>query len=136
MMLLLINILTFHKKMINELEQEKIDELFQKLPEDLQDAIYASETGENAEAICERNKIPELFSFLIDGILSVYIGILPLDKFWEEVGKRIEGKPGTKQILYEIDHFLVMPHRESIEKLYSQANQPATGTVGASQTAT
>ncbi len=117
--------------MITDLTHEQFDELFQKLPEDLQDAIYAGETGENAEAICERNKIPELFSFLIDRILSVYLGILPLDKFLEEVGKRIEGKNGTKQIFYEIDHFLIMPHRESIEKLYSKDTQSPAAPIAA-----
>jgi len=85
--------------MITDLTHEQFDELFQKLPEDLQDAIYAGETGENAEAICERNKIPELFSFLIDRILSVYLGILPLDKFLEEVGKELKEKRNQTNIL-------------------------------------
>lgn len=121
--------------MLNELGQEKIDELFQKLPEDLQDAIYAGETGENAEAICERNKIPELFGFLIDRALSVYLGIMPPDKFWAEVGQRIEGKTGTKQILYEIDHFLIAPHKESIDNLYTQTAQASAATKTATQAA-
>jgi len=75
--------------MLDGMPHEQFNELFKKLPENLQDAIYAEETGQNAEAICERNKIPELFGFLIDRILSVYLGILPLEKF--PVGVRSRG---------------------------------------------
>lgn len=122
-----------YKSMFNELDRKQFSELFQKLPEDLQDAVYAGETGESAEAICERNKIPELFSFLIDRVLSVYLGIMPPDKFWEEVGQRTEGKNGIKQINYEIDHFLIAPHKESIEKIYSGQNTQQSETTTASQ---
>jgi len=114
--------------MLKELDKKQFHELYQKLPEDLQDAIYAEETGLNAEAICERNKIPELFGFLIDSILSVYLGVMPLDKFLAEMGKRIKDKPGERQIMSEIDRFLIVPYKESIAKIYSTANssQPET----------
>lgn len=124
-----------HKSMINELDRKQFNELYLKVPEDLQDAIYAGETGENAEAICERNKMPEIFGFLIDRVLSVYLGIMPLDKFWAEVGQRIEGKTGTKQILYEIDHFLIAPHKESIDNLYTQNAQTSATAEATTQAA-
>jgi len=54
-------------------------------------------------------------------VLSVYLGILPLDKFWKEIEQRFNEKTGIKQTVYEIDHFLIAPYRESIEKLYSPA---------------
>jgi hypothetical protein len=111
--------------MITGIDKKQFDELYNKLPEDLQDAIYASETGENVDAICERNKIPELFAFLIDQILCVYLGILPLDKFMAEVGERTKEKPGAKQIASEIDRFLVFPYKDSISKIYAAA-QPGT----------
>jgi hypothetical protein len=109
--------------MLDGMPHEQFNELFKKLPENLQDAIYAEETGQNAEAICERNKIPELFGFLIDRILSVYLGILPLEKFLEGIGQKIEGKPGAKQILYEIDRFLILPYKEAITQLYAKTEE-------------
>jgi len=114
--------------MIKELDKKQFDELYKKLPENLQDAIYAEETGQNVEEICERNKIPELFGFLIDGILSVYLGVLPLDNFLAAVGEKTANKSGSKQILSEIDHFLIIPFKDSIVKIYSTGStaEPAT----------
>jgi len=113
--------------MIEKLTHEQFGELFKKLPEPLQDALYAQETGENIESICERNKIPEMFDFVNNGVGDVYLGVLSPDKFFADLKKELKGKTGIKQIILEIDNFLFYPYKNSLAKIYQlDAPQPKT----------
>ncbi len=102
-----------------ETDSKKFAEIFKKLPEDLREAVYAQETGEDVEAICDRNKITHHFDYVIDGILSVYTGNLKPDVFFTELEKKLGEGVSTRQIFFEIDKFLIAPYKDSLDKLYS-----------------
>ena len=103
------------------IDQKKFSDVFKNLPEDLRGAVYAQETGEDVEAICDRNKIPEQFDYMIDGILSVYMGSLKPEDFFAGLEKRLEGRVSVKQIELEINKFLISPYKNSLEQLYKSA---------------
>lgn len=111
--------------MIESLPDDKFDELFKKLPGPLQDAIFAPETGEKIQGICDRNKTPELMDFMINGIGDIYLGVLPPDDFFAALEKQMEGKSGVKQVILEINNFLLFPYKDPIEKIYHLQCAPA-----------
>jgi hypothetical protein len=112
--------------MLEKIDHAKFIELYKKLPVDLQDAIYAQETGEKIEGICERNKTPELFDFINNGIGDVYLGVMAPDDFFAALEKELEGKTGIRQIKLEINNFLLFPYKASLEKIYN-LQAPAAG---------
>jgi len=120
--------------MIESLPKDKFHELYMKLPEDLRDAIFAPETGETIEEICVRNKITGSMGFMINGIGDVYLGLLPPADFFSSLEKQLEGTTGIKQIILEIDKFLLFRHKDSLEKIYQSQPLPETpaapGTTG------
>jgi hypothetical protein len=126
--------------MIESLDHAKFYELFKTLPEDLQDALFAPETTEKIEGICARNKIEELEDFLINGIGDVYLGVLSPNDFFDALKKQLKGKTGIRQIILEINNFLLFPYKDSIEKIYHlqcvpPASAPAAPAAAADQTA-
>jgi len=104
--------------MIESLSDEQFQELFKKLPENLQDAIFAPETGEKIEGICQRGKIMGSFDFMINGIGDVYLGVLSPNDFFTALQKELGETAGIKQIVLEINNFLLFPYKDSIEKIY------------------
>lgn len=110
--------------MFDKIDQQKFDELFGKLPENLQDAIYSQTNSENIRAICERNKISELLDFMVRGIENVYLGMLSPNDFFAALKTELKGKNGVGQIITEINNFLLFPYKESIEKIYNLQCQP------------
>ncbi|MFZ3074344.1 MAG: hypothetical protein WA093_04445, partial [Minisyncoccales bacterium] len=115
-----------------QIDEAKFDELFQKLPEDLQDAIYAQANSENIQKICERNNIPQSLDFMIRGIKNIYLGVLSPNDFFAALKTELKGKNGVGQIITEINNFLLFPYKESIEKIYNLQCQPQTAPVAAS----
>lgn len=113
--------------MIESMDPNKFYELCKKLPEDLNDAISAPETLEKIRGICERNKIQELQTFMTNGILDVYLGVMAPDDFFAALEKELEGKTGIRQIKLEINNFLLFPYKASLEKIYN-LQAPAAGT--------
>lgn len=107
--------------MIEKLSREQYLEYLKKLPEDLQEALYAQEVNEKIDDICHRNKIEGMEKYLNTATSDLYLGLLPPDKFKEDLEKQLAGKPGIGQTMYEIDNFLVRPWRASIEKIYNIA---------------
>jgi len=110
--------------MIEKLSEDEFRELYMKLPDDLKDAVFAPETGENIEAICERNRIPEAMDFMIKGIGDVYLGLMPPSVFFAALEKQLEGKSGIKQIILEINNFLLYRYRSSLENIYKLEAAP------------
>lgn len=112
--------------MIEILPDDKFRELYKKLPENLQDALFNPETNEKVKEICERNKIQKLQTFMTNGILDVYLGVMAPDDFFAALEKELEGKTGIRQIKLEINNFLLFPYKASLEKIYN-LQAPAAG---------
>jgi hypothetical protein len=115
-----------------QIDEAKFDELFQKLPEDLQDAIYAQANSENIQKICERNNMPQLLDFMVRGIKNIYLGALSPNDFFAALKTEMEGKGGIRQVTTEINNFLLFPYKESIEKIYNLQCQPQAAAAAAS----
>ena len=99
--------------------QEQFWKLYEKLPQELKDALFAEETGNNISEICERNKAEENLGDIVDYVGHVLVGVLPPEEFQKVLEKEIGlGKEIAKKIAQEINRFIFYPVKPSLEQLY------------------
>ncbi len=99
--------------------QEQFWKLYEKLPQELKDAVFAEETGNNISEICERNKAEENLGDIVDYVGQVLVGVLPPEEFQKVLEKEIGlGKETAKKIAQEINRFIFYPVKPSLEQLY------------------
>lgn len=98
---------------------EQLWPLYEKLPKDLQEAIFSEKTADAIYDICGRNNVKEQMSEIARYTGYVLLGLLPPDELEktlkEEVG--LEEKT-AKQTNLEITRFILFPVKESLEALY------------------
>ncbi len=118
--------------------QEQFWKLYEKLPQELKDAVFAEETGNNISEICERNKAEENLGDIVDYVGQVLVGVLPPEEFQKVLEKEIGlGKETAKKIAQEINRFIFYPVKPSLEQLYkieiTSSEKPAEITTGSAQ---
>lgn len=108
--------------------REELWKLYQKLPQELQEAIFSEETADNIWNICERNEIKEeKMSKVAEYIGQVLLGILPPDEFQKILEKELKlKKEVTKKVFHEIYRFIFAPVKESLVELYKIEITPST----------
>ncbi|MDD5144609.1 MAG: hypothetical protein PHW72_00515 [Candidatus Pacebacteria bacterium] len=110
------------------LSQENIKknwELYEKLPQELKEALLSPSTAESIGNVCEKNEVdlPSDISLLVGEVL---LGILPPENFQERIEKELDvEKEKAKQIAEEINRYVFFPVKASLEILYSQKNKKA-----------
>lgn len=105
--------------MVKKYTPEQFWQLFQKLPSDLKDALFAEDTSRAIEDICKRNKISNSFSQLANIVEQVLIGILPPAEFEEAIREELKlKKEVAKKIAREIHRFVFFPVKSSLEEIY------------------
>lgn len=105
--------------MVKKYTSEQFWKLYEKLPQELKDALFAEETGNSLYTICERNKASEILGQVVDYVGQVLMGLLPPDEFRETLEKKLKLKKETaKKISQEINRFVFYPVKSSLEGLY------------------
>jgi len=104
--------------MTKEYTKEQLWKLYEKLPEELQEAIFAEETANSIWDICERNKVEQV-SKAAKYTGWVLMGILPPEEFQETLEKELElKKEVAKKVAQEINRFVFYPVKPALEELY------------------
>ena len=105
--------------------KEQFWKLYEKLPRELKDAIFAEETGDDIHDICERNNILENTGDIVKYVGQVLVGALPLEEFQEVLEKEIKlGKEVAKKVNHEITRFIFYPVKAELEALYKTEIAP------------
>jgi len=105
--------------MPEKLTREKFWQLYQKLPQELKDALFAEETGNNISDICKKNEIEKKLDQIVEYIGQVLLGVLPPDEFQEILEKELKlKKEEAKKVSQEINRFIFYPVKSSLEELY------------------
>ena len=108
---------------------EQFWKLYEKLPQELKDALFAEETGNNIYEICERNGISENLDQIVEYVGQVLVGVLPPDELPETLEKEIKlEKEVAKKVSQEINRFIFYPVKTSLEELYKVEIAPIAGT--------
>ena len=99
--------------------QEQFWKLYEKLPQELKDALFAEETGNNISEICKRNKVEENLEEIVDYVGQVLVGVLPPEDFQETIEKELNlEKEVAKKTAHEINRFIFYPVKPVLEQLY------------------
>jgi len=94
-------------------------ELYEKLPQELKDALFAEETSNNIFEICKRNKIEDNLDQIVEYVGQVLVGVLPPEDFQENLEKELKLKKDiAKKVSQEINRFILYPVRPALEQLY------------------
>jgi len=104
--------------MPREYTPEQTWKLFEKIPEDLKEAIFSVEVANDIYNICEKNEIEEV-SKMAKIVGNVMLGLLSPDNLKETLEKELNLKSEKAQkITQEIDRFIFYPIKESLNNLY------------------
>lgn len=105
---------------------EQFWKLYEKLPQELKDALFAEETGNNIYYICERNGIEDEIGEIIDYVGQVLVGVLPPEDFQEILEKELKfEKDVAKKVTHEINRFIFYPVKPLLEELYGKEITPS-----------
>ena len=112
--------------MAEKYTSEQFWKLYEKLPQELKDALFAEETGNNIYDICKRNEVLENLEKIVEYVGEVLVGVTPPDDFQESLEKelRIE-KDLAKKVAREINRFIFYPVKTSLEEIYKIPVAPA-----------
>jgi len=106
--------------MPGEYKKEQLWKLYEKLPEELKEAVFAEETANNIDDICTRNGIEDnRISEIARYTGRVLMGVLPPEDFQETLEKELKlEKDLAKKVSQEINRFIFYPVKASLEELY------------------
>jgi len=98
---------------------EQFWKLYEKLPQELKDALFAEETGNNIYDVCKRNEVEENLDQIVEYVGQVLVGVLPPDEFQTTLEKELNmEKEVAKKVAQEINRFIFYPVKPLLEELY------------------
>lgn len=100
--------------------REQLRKLYQKLPEELKEAMWSDEGTQAIWNVCERNKVDRAVIPKITELSGyVLLGILPPDEFQKTLEKEVGLKKAiAKKIAQEIHRHIFFPVRRLLTELY------------------
>ena len=99
--------------------REEFWKLYEKLPQELKDALFAEETGNNIYETCKRNGVENNLDQIVEYVGQVLDGVLPPDEFQATLEKEVKLKKDiAKKVAQEINRFIFYPVKSSLEELY------------------
>jgi len=105
--------------MLKEHSKEQLWKLYEKLPEELKEAIFSEGTAENIYSVCSENgveddKISEI-AFYTGYVL---MGVLPVDEFQKTIEKEVGvEEEAAKKISQGIFRFVFYPVKTSLGEI-------------------
>ena len=98
---------------------EQFWKFYKKLPQELKDALFAEETGDNIYETCKRNGVENNLDQIVEYVGQVLVGVLPPDEFQATLEKEVKLKKDiAKKVAQEINRFIFYPVKSSLEELY------------------
>lgn len=112
--------------MFKEYTKEELWKAYEKLPEELQEVVFSTETADDTYNICERNDIKAV-SVVAKYVGQVLLGVLAPDDFQKELENGLKlKKDSAKKLAQEINRFIFYPVKPALEQLYRmEINPPA-----------
>ena len=105
--------------MAEKYTKEQFWKLYEKLPQELKDALFAEETGDNIYDVCKRNEVEEHLGEIVDYVGQVLVGVLAPEDFQNTLEKELNLEEGVaKKVAQEINRFIFYPVRPVLEQLY------------------
>ena len=104
--------------MLKEITTKQFWELYKKLPEELQEALFSTESSDFVYELCKKNNIKNP-SDVVEYMGDVLIGFLPPKEFQETLEKKLNIETEiAKDVARGINRFVFLPVRPFLERLY------------------
>jgi len=105
--------------MVQKYTSEQFWKLYEGLPQELKDVIFAEETGNIIYETCKKNGIAEGLEKIVDCVGQVLVGVLSFNDFQKTLEKELEIDEETAQkVAREIHRFIFYPVKTALEELY------------------
>ena len=105
--------------MAEKYTKEQFWKLYEKLPQELKDALFAEETGDNIYDVCKRNEVEEHLGEIVDYVGQVLVGVLAPEDFQNTLEKELNLEERVaKKVAQEINRFIFYPVKPTLEQLY------------------
>lgn len=109
---------------------EQLWPLYEKLPEDLKEAVFSEKTAGLISDICARNGLEKEMSEVAKYTGYVMLGLLPPDELQKTLQDGLKLKNDlAKKLALEITRFVFFPLKESLEALYKIKIEKTAGPV-------
>jgi len=104
--------------MTKEYTKEQLWKLYEKLPDELKEAVFSGETADTIWDICDRNGVGEV-SEVAKYTGYVLTGVLSLEEFQTVLEKELKLEKDTaKKVAQEINRFIFYPVKPALEQLF------------------
>jgi hypothetical protein len=108
--------------MPKEYSREEFWKLYEKLPQELQEAIFSVENAKHIKEICKRNEIEAKTSEIAKYAGDVLLGIFPPEDFKEYLEQEL-GIETAKRVSHEINRFIFFPVKQALAELYREPTE-------------
>jgi hypothetical protein len=108
-----------------EYTKEQLLKIYEKLPPELQDAVFSEETANNIFDICSKNEIEgSKMSEIAKYVGRVLMGLLPPEEFQAtlELELNLDSKT-AKNVARDINAFIFIPLKPFLAKLYNKVSE-------------
>jgi len=107
---------------------EQFWKLYENLPQELKDALFAEETGDNIYEVCQKNEQEDELGDIVDYVGQVLVGVLAPADFQKAIGQDLAISPETaKKIAQEINRLIFYPVKTALEELYNAGTGASGG---------
>ena len=105
-------------------DPDKLWPIYEKLPEDLKDAIFSEQTADTISAICQRNNIEEKETSAIAKYIGyVLLGVVRRSEFPTVLQTEVPlSKDIAEKIVYETNQFIFFPLKASLDFISPEEN--------------
>jgi len=112
------------KVMVKEYTKKEFWNIYEKLPDELQEAIFSPETADHIKQACERSGVDQNSEVArLTG--QVLMGLLTPKEFKKTLREDLElTQEQVKSLYREINRFILLPVRETLSALYGVAIKP------------
>ena len=107
-------------------EQEEMWKIYEKLPEELKQAVFSAENADHTFSICERHGVNEC-SKVASLIGLVLMGVLLPRNFEAALVKELGIDSDTAQrVAQEVNRFIFYPVKQQLEQLHAKPGEVGT----------
>jgi len=112
--------------MSKEYSKENFWKLYETLPQELKEAMFAEETGNNIEDVCKKNTVEENMGKIVDYVGKVLLGVLSPADFKESLEKDLSiDSEKARKIDQEIFRTIFYPVKSALEQIGKAESPPS-----------
>lgn len=109
---------------MREFTEDEIWDRYEKLPEDLQEAVFSPHNADLNRSLADKYDFSDEVSKFATLEGRVLLGLIPPDQFKDKIENELNLEPETaKQVSQETQKLIFDPVRESLDKIYSEDPQ-------------